>query len=51
MPFLVETKATVRIFFILDLEKGLTYHFYSEMELKVGTNLVFKILNKIKEAN
>ena len=48
MPFSVETKAIVGIIFLLVLEKDLRYHFLSEMELKVESNLIFKILNKIK---
>ena len=49
MPFPVETKAIMGKNFLLYLEMGLRFHFQSEMELKVESNLIFKVLNKIKE--
>jgi hypothetical protein len=49
VPFSVKTKGTVGKFLLFCLEKGLRCHFQSEIELKVEINLIFKILNKIKE--
>ena len=41
MPFSLETKAAVGKNFLLCLEKGLRFHFQSEMELKVENDLIF----------
>ena len=48
--FSVETKATVKNNSLLGLEKGSRCHLQSKMELKLEYNLIFKMLNKIKEA-
>lgn len=50
MLFSVETKVMIGKNFLLGLEKEFRCNLPPEMELKIATNVIFKTLNKIKNA-